>query len=139
MSVSRSASTHLSRFTTSDRGRQHTNGDDAQPNPWLQHFDPPSPPAAALPAHPEPKQPPTLAPQPGIQAPESGQQLPRRELVTEELSTLVWFVGAHGGAGESSLEQLLTGSRAADHAWPISPDPKRPAITVLVARPATPA
>jgi uncharacterized protein DUF6668 len=46
----------------------------------------------------------------------------------------VWWVGAHGGAGESTLEQLLTGSRAADHAWPISPDPARPASTILVAR-----
>ena len=51
-----------------------------------------------------------------------------------ELSRVVWWVGAHGGAGESTLEQLLSGSRAADHAWPISPDPARPAATMLVAR-----
>jgi hypothetical protein len=30
----------------------------------------------------------------------------------------MWWVGAHGGAGESTLEQLLEGSRANGHAWP---------------------
>jgi hypothetical protein len=30
----------------------------------------------------------------------------------------LWWVGAHGGAGESTLEQLLDGSRASGHAWP---------------------
>jgi hypothetical protein len=75
-----------------------------------------------------------LAPQPGVAALKRSQQLPRRQLVGKELSTLVWWVGAHGGAGESALEQLLSGSRAADHAWPISPEPARPASTMLVAR-----
>ncbi len=46
----------------------------------------------------------------------------------------MWWVGAHGGAGESTLERLLPGSRAADHAWPISADPARPASALLVAR-----
>ncbi len=75
-----------------------------------------------------------LGPQPGVAAPTSEQQLPRRRLTGGGLSTVVWWVGAHGGAGESTLEQLLTGSRAADHSWPISPDPARPATTMLVAR-----
>lgn len=30
----------------------------------------------------------------------------------------LWWVGPHGGAGESTLEQLLEGSRANGHAWP---------------------
>ena len=47
----------------------------------------------------------------------------------------MWFVlGVHGGAGESTLEALLPGARAADHAWPVSPDPRRPARVLLVAR-----
>jgi hypothetical protein len=31
---------------------------------------------------------------------------------------MVWWVGAHGGAGETTLAQLVPGSRAAGHAWP---------------------
>ena len=75
-----------------------------------------------------------LTPQPGVATPSADQQLPRRRLARRELSTLVWWVGAHGGAGETSLEELLTGSRAAGHVWPISPDPARPARTILIAR-----
>jgi len=43
----------------------------------------------------------------------------------------------HGGAGETTLEQLLPASRAADHAWPIRPGVRRgPAapFVALVAR-----
>jgi hypothetical protein len=43
-------------------------------------------------------------------------------------------VSAHGGAGESTLERLLPGSKAAGHAWPISPSRARPARVLLVAR-----
>jgi hypothetical protein len=75
-----------------------------------------------------------LTPQPGVTAPTNDRRLARRMVSDEDISTLVWWVGAHGGAGESTLEQLLPGSRAADHTWPISPDPARPANTVLVAR-----
>jgi hypothetical protein len=75
-----------------------------------------------------------LTPQPGVTAPAGDHRLPRRHLRQEDLDTRVWWVGAHGGAGESTLEQLLPGSRAADHTWPISPDPERPASAVLIAR-----
>ena len=75
-----------------------------------------------------------LAPQPGVVAPDLAQQLPRRILSREELLG-VWFVlGVHGGAGESTLEALLPVARAADHTWPISPDPRRLARVMLVAR-----
>lgn len=44
----------------------------------------------------------------------------------------LWWVGVHGGAGESTLQRLVDGSRAGDHAWPVcAPDP---VPTVLVAR-----
>ena len=87
------------------------------------------------PAQAEPAPTVPLTPQPGVAAPAADQQLPRRlGLRAGELSTLVWWVGAHGGAGETSLERLLSGSRAAGHAWPISPDPTRPAPTILIAR-----
>ena len=44
----------------------------------------------------------------------------------------VWWVGVHGGAGESTLESLFAGSRAAEHRWPAGRGEK-PAV-VLVAR-----
>lgn len=43
--------------------------------------------------------------------------LARRTVQASEAS--VWWVGAHGGAGETVLERLVPGSRAADHSWPI--------------------
>jgi hypothetical protein len=125
--------THLSRFPVLDRSHRRTNGD-ARVNPWLRHLEPHAPPTVARPALPQPARKVPLTPQPGVAAPAPDQQLARRLLVRRELSTLVWWIGAHGGAGETVLERLLAGSRAADHAWPISPDPARPACTMLVAR-----
>ena len=46
----------------------------------------------------------------------------------------MWWVGAHGGAGESTLEDLFSGSRAAGHCWPMSAAGLAPADVVLVAR-----
>ena len=74
-----------------------------------------------------------LAPQPAaVQAPRDG--LPRRT-VSPDTSVVLWWVGAHGGAGESTLQQLLEGSRAAGHAWPSAGDvAAEPSAVVLVAR-----
>ena len=44
----------------------------------------------------------------------------------------VWWLGVHGGAGETTLAYLLDGSRAAGHAWP-DLDDETPSV-VLVAR-----
>ena len=44
--------------------------------------------------------------------------LPRRSVDAAGPPVALWWVGAHGGAGESTLEQLLEGSRANGHAWP---------------------
>ena len=49
-----------------------------------------------------------------------------------ELAAGWWWVGAHGGAGETTLEQLYVGTRAAGHRWPVSPG--RLLAVVLVAR-----
>ena len=46
----------------------------------------------------------------------------------------MWWLRAHGGAGESTLEELFSGSRAAGHSWPVSAAPLPPAQVVLVAR-----
>ncbi len=75
-----------------------------------------------------------LSPQPSVVAPREADRFDRRTLSDAEAQTVgVWWVGAHGGAGESTLEQLLKGSRAAGHAWPISPHAAA-ARVVLLAR-----
>ena len=65
-----------------------------------------------------------------VTAPDVG--LPLRRIAAAELTTPWWWVGVHGGAGESTLEQLYVGTRAACHGWPVA-DVGRPAV-VLVAR-----
>ncbi len=76
-----------------------------------------------------------LGPQPSVQPPRDADRFDRWTLSDSEAGTVgVWWVGAHGGAGESTLEQLLEGSRAAGHAWPISPPHAAPARVLLVAR-----
>jgi hypothetical protein len=114
------------------RRRAAANG--RSPNPWLRHLAPVIPPPAAPPVRTEPLRTLSLAPQPGVAAPAAGDRLPRRLLGPEERPVALWWVGAHGGAGESSLEQLLPGSRAANHAWPLCADPGRPARAMLIAR-----
>jgi hypothetical protein len=69
------------------------------------------------------------ASQPGIAPPE--EPLPR---VVTDTAAAVWWVGVHGGAGESTLELLAPGTRAASHSWPL-PGPGRASHrVVLVAR-----
>ena len=46
----------------------------------------------------------------------------------------VWVVGAHGGAGESSLASLDPAWESTGHAWPQAQGAERPCATVLVAR-----
>jgi hypothetical protein len=85
-------------------------------NPWI--------PRAAAPATGQTAQPvmlptrelgPTL-PQSGVSAPDVADRLPRRETSAQ---AAMWWVGAHGGAGESTLAMLAQGTRAAGHAWPV--------------------
>lgn len=98
-------------------------------NPWLSA--PAAAPAAAGEATPAAA--PALtgpgAPQPGVPAPDRADQLP---VLTRRTTAVLWWVGAHGGAGESTLAALLDGSQAAGHAW--ADVPGRRAPTVLVAR-----
>jgi len=103
-------------------------------NPWVRDVtsEPESPETSHARSQPHP--PTRLTPQPGVVRPDPAEQLPRRTLSLEELLVPLWWVGAHGGAGESTLEQLMPGSRAAGHAWPVSPDDSRPSRTALVAR-----
>ncbi len=75
----------------------------------------------------------TASGQAGVVAPAPDDCLARREVAGEERAA-VWWLGAHGGAGESTLEELFAGSRAAGHAWPLVPASEPPARVVLVAR-----
>jgi hypothetical protein len=99
-------------------------------NPWL-----------SRPAEPEPDAPtvtdnvvsqPTgpLAPQRGIPAPERVDQLPTYD---QRQQAELWWLGVHGGAGESSLAELVPEWQAAEHGWPRLPG-EAPARVVLAAR-----
>ena len=68
------------------------------------------------------------APQPGVPAPDRADRLPQR---TVDRSAALWWLGVHGGAGESTLEGLVPGSRAADHAWPIDRDGAQTNVVIL--------
>ncbi|MBF4592079.1 DUF6668 family protein [Curtobacterium sp. VKM Ac-1395] len=58
------------------------------------------------------------APQPtAVPVPESADRLPTRQVYG---GATMWWVGAHGGAGESTLASLVLGSQPAGHAWPIA-------------------
>ncbi|GGO94022.1 hypothetical protein GCM10011584_34070 [Nocardioides phosphati] len=46
----------------------------------------------------------------------------------------VWIVGAHGGAGETTLADLVEGWEAADHSWPTPSDLSFQCPVLLVAR-----
>lgn len=69
-------------------------------------------------------------PQPGVPEPDSADRLPRRDV---DRPAALWWLGVHGGAGESTLAVTVPGSRAAGHAWPIMQDGS-PSNVILVAR-----
>jgi len=57
------------------------------------------------------------APQPtAVQMPEAADRLPARQV---HGGATMWWLGAHGGAGESTLAALALGSQPAAHAWPL--------------------
>jgi hypothetical protein len=109
--------------------RDHALG--AQPdNPWL---TPPASPSEP-PARPVEVSVDAPAPQPGVLPPPPEQRLPLRELSRQELLVPLWLTAAHGGAGCSTLVELSVGWKEAGRAWPLSPQPDRPARVLLCAR-----
>lgn len=95
---------------------------------WL-----PSDPAGSAPVPdeaPVPTERPTgpLAPQPHVSMPEDPLPITRKDA-----SVALWVVGAHGGAGESTLADLDEGWAAAEHSWP-ELDPGQSAACVIAAR-----
>lgn len=84
-------------------------------NPWLSQPSEPdevapstAPPVPARPTGPS-------APQRGVPAPDQVDQLPTCD---QPQSSGLWWLGVHGGAGESTLATLTPAWRAAEHAWP---------------------
>lgn len=71
---------------------------------------------------------PTL-PQHGVPTPDLVDQLPLR---SQGHVAELWWLGAHGGAGESSLAALVPGWPAAEHAWPVTPSPLPARVVVAV-------
>jgi len=70
----------------------------------------------------------------GVDRPTPADRLPARRFEAAGAGVAVWWLGVHGGAGESTLEELFRGSQAAGHAWPLGvSDADRPRV-VLVAR-----
>ncbi len=65
--------------------------------------------------------------------PELADRLPRRELTREQRLVPCWCVGAHGGAGCSTIAALMAPVGDAGVAWPIAPDGEQ-ARVLLVAR-----
>ena len=63
--------------------------------------------------------------------PDRADRLPQNATHTQAIA---WWVGAHGGAGESTLSRLTFGTVAADHSWPIPAQPGLQNRVVLVAR-----
>lgn len=99
-------------------------------NPWLPRPSTP-PPAEAAPIAARPSTSGPTAPQRGVPAPDRGDQLPIRERRSQPA---VWWLGAHGGSGESTLAALTPGwSAAAGHAWPRNAN-GTPTPVVIVAR-----
>ena len=70
------------------------------------------------------------APQHGVPAPAEDQRLPK---YASPAADTLWWVGVHGGSGETTMSVLLPGTRASNHRWPIPPPPV-PTPVILVAR-----
>ena len=85
-------------------------------NPWLSLDEPdiqaPTQPPVGFVA-------PEIRPNRGIAAPAPAHQLPTRQVSDDELNVELWWLAAHGGAGETTLGSLVDDTRAAGHAWPL--------------------
>lgn len=100
-------------------------------NPWVSRpttTETPARPSATEPALPPATGP--TAPQAGVPAPDRADQLP---IYDQPRAAELWWLGVHGGAGESSLAALVAGWPAAGHGWPRPPG-DAPARVVLTAR-----
>jgi len=102
-------------------------------NPWLTgpKYAPEPPSHAPVPTTRKEVRGGASEPQAGVAVPDTADRLPRW-LQTQPAT--VWWLGAHGGAGESTLSALAAGSRPAQHGWPIPDTVGTVHRVVLVAR-----
>jgi len=68
------------------------------------------------------------APLKGMVEPDTADRLARR---TVSGSAVLWITGAHGGAGESRIADLLDGVRVTDHCWPVLQDGSAPRVLLV--------
>ncbi|UYY83617.1 hypothetical protein OIT41_19835 (plasmid) [Arthrobacter sp. YA7-1] len=68
------------------------------------------------------------APLKGMVVPDTADRLARR---TVSGSAALWITGAHGGAGESRIADLLPGARVTDHCWPVLQDESTPRVLLV--------
>jgi hypothetical protein len=68
------------------------------------------------------------APLKGMVEPDAADRLARR---TMSGSAALWITGAHGGAGESRIAELMEGARATDHCWPVLQDGGTPRVLLV--------
>jgi hypothetical protein len=71
-----------------------------------------------------------VSPQPAVPVPPAEHRLGRQ---SQHVTASLWWLGVHGGAGESTLTSLLPGSLPAGHLWPQS-SLEHPSRVVLVCR-----
>ena len=67
------------------------------------------------------------APLKGMVEPDAADRLASRNLSG---SAALWIIGAHGGAGESRIADLL-GARATNHCWPVLQDGSEPRVLLV--------
>jgi hypothetical protein len=67
------------------------------------------------------------APLEGMVEPDAADRLASRIMTG---SAALWIIGAHGGAGESRIADLL-GARATDHCWPVLQDGGKPRVLLV--------
>ena len=61
----------------------------------------------------------------GMVEPDAADRLARR---TVSGSAALWITGAHGGAGESRIADLIQGARVTDHCWPVLQEGSTPRV-----------
>lgn len=97
-------------------------------NPWLSRPVTPEPSAPLYAEPPTARATGPLAPQRGVPAPDRVDQLPT---LSQGHQADLWWLGAHGGAGESSLAALVPEWSAAGHGWPLAPGVKASRVVVV--------
>jgi hypothetical protein len=97
-------------------------------NPWITR---PTAAEGAETAAPDTHVPPEAvisAPLRGMVEPDAADRLARRTVAG---SAALWVTGAHGGAGESRIADLLPGARVTDHCWPVLQDRSTPRVLLV--------